>query len=159
MPRRNFPQKKQCKDEKIKEAKEKFEYFMKYLKRIKCFSQIPLRDLIAPDGYADNIACYFSEGSNRKVNISQLRKFFSEIKKISTTGEDTPEEAQKKIWSLYPIIAYAEGRKVIPNKFSSMLTQVLEKVDNCNKPKEYKMLGDFMTALVAYFKKYNPKDY
>jgi CRISPR type III-A-associated protein Csm2 len=129
----------------------------------KCLSEYDLRILIGPQGYADKIAKHIvevgSKNKNERVNITQLRKFFSEIKEISKLGQKEPQRAQVKLWKLYPLIAYAQGRKVISKDFADMLNQVLEKVDNnsCNKPEDYKMLEDFMTALVAYFKKYNPK--
>jgi len=128
--------------------------FLNELKTVNCFSSFNLRKLIGPDGYAERIA----RDVDRNIKISQLRKFFAEIKEITKLGQKNPEEAQKRVWLLYPIIAYAEGRKVIPKDFANMLNQVLEKVENeaCNKKEDYKRLEDFMTALVAYFKKYNP---
>jgi CRISPR type III-A-associated protein Csm2 len=128
--------------------------FLQELKSIPCFSQFNLRKLIGPNGYAEQIA----RNVSRDVKISQLRKFFSEIKEITELGQKNPQEAQKRIWLLYPIIAYAQGRRVISRDFANMLNQVLEKVEgeSCNKKEDYKRLEDFMTALVAYFKKYNP---
>jgi CRISPR type III-A-associated protein Csm2 len=149
--KQKFPNKTQ--NNKKQNSKNPIEEFINELNKKECFSEFDLRDLIGPNGYADNIAASLK----KQVKISQLRKFFSEIKEISKIGESKPEEAQKKIWLLYPLIAYAEGRDVIPNNFANMLNKVLEKVEaeNCNKADDYKRLEDFMTALIAYFKKYS----
>jgi CRISPR type III-A-associated protein Csm2 len=135
-----------------KQTNEAIVQFLRELRNVKCFSQFNLRRLIGPNGYAEQIA----KAGKKDIKISQLRKFFSEIKEISRLGQSKSKEAQQKIWILYPLIAYAQGRRVISKDFANMLNQVLEKVENdsCNKPEDYKMLEDFMTALVAYFKKY-----
>jgi CRISPR type III-A-associated protein Csm2 len=131
------------------------EPFLKELEKKPCFSSFPLRELLAPGEYVDKIA----ETLSRQVKISQLRKFFTELKEIAELGEEKPEEAQIQLWKVYPLIAYAQGRKLIPQDFAKLLETVLQKVEaqGCNKKEDYKHLKLFMEALVAYFRKYNPR--
>ncbi len=129
--------------------------FLNELKEKKCFSEFSLRKLLAPGEYVDKIA----KDISRQVKISQLRKFFTELKEIAELGEEKPEEAQIQLWKVYPLIAYAQGRKLIPQDFAKLLETVLQKVEaqGCNKKEDYKHLKLFMEALVAYFRKYNPR--
>jgi CRISPR type III-A-associated protein Csm2 len=135
--------------EKIADIKEK-------LKQINCFSDVSLRTITNPyDGWASLLANYFKS----KFKITQLRKLFNEIKNTTKQAETDLEKAKQNLWRIYPIIAYAEARKLIPPDFAQILNEIIRKVDECEDPakqrESFKRLEDFATALYAYFKKYD----
>ena len=126
----------------------------KLLKKLanNCLSQIKLRDLVAPDGHAANIA---KKLKKKQVKITQLRKLFNEIKNICVKVRDKKislENAQTQLWLLYPKITYAKSRKLLPPELEKLFLKVLESVDNCNKPEDYEYLDHFFSALIAYAK-------
>jgi len=132
--------------------------FKEKLSGIDCLSDLKLRDIVAPtDGWASRLADHFQN----KFKVTQLRKLFNEIKNATKKADSNLEDAKEMLWRIYPLIAYAEApsRKLIPRSFAEILYMVIEKVENCkdeNKLKEsFKSLEDFMTALYAYFKKYD----
>jgi CRISPR type III-A-associated protein Csm2 len=140
----------------------------KFLKEIEknCLTQIGLRKLIAPDGYAEKLVLEL----RGKFNMTQLRKFFSEIKYISELGKKGNENsAVVKIWTLYPKIAYASARGLIPKEMEKIFTKTLQSVEKCVEQAKklekeedrkktirdtFETLDNFFSALVAYAKKY-----
>ena len=146
----------QGKQEKKDNLKGKIENIRKELSQINCFSEISLRKITNPyDGWANSLASYFKS----RFKITQLRKLFNEIKKTTKQAETDLERAKQNLWRIYPIIAYAEARKLIPSDFAQILNEIIRKVDECEdsaKQREsFKRLEDFATALYAYFKKYD----
>ena len=108
--------------------------------------------MVAPSGYAERIA----KNLRGRVNMTQLRKFFNEVKRICTLGKKgNTDKAQMKLWLLYPKIAYAAARNLLPKEFEKMLTKVMQKVEKCNKPEDYERLDEFFSALIAYAKYHN----
>jgi len=132
--------------------------FKKELNKINCLSDLNPRKIVDPfDGYASKLAQHF----RNKFKVTQLRKLFNEIKNATKKADSNLEDAKKILWRIYPLIAYAEApsRKLIPHDFAEILYMVIEKTENCkdkNRLKEsFERLEDFMTALYAYFKKYD----
>lgn len=121
-----------------------------------------LSELLKPGGLCDRFACQ----NRNKIKMNQLRKFFSEFKKIikkaNNTSKKDNSDYEKEIYKLFPIIAYNEGRGLIPKPFAEMLSLILEKITE-NKDDEkkrlfyLKILDAFLTGLIGYMKKYNPK--
>ena len=128
------------------------EEFLNFLKEKECFHQLDLRKMVAPGEYAEKIAKNF----RGRVNMTQLRKFFNEVKRICTLGKKgNTDKAQMELWLLYPKIAYATARNLLPKEFEKMLTKVMQKVEKCNKPEDYERLDEFFSALIAYAKYHN----
>jgi len=123
-----------------------------------CFSDVNLRELVKPQGYADKLASFLTR-SARGIKTSQLRKFFNEIKSATQKAKSgNLEEATVTLWRIYPIIAYSEARGLMPQEFGDIMRLVLEKVESCPDREKLKLsferLDDFITALYAYFRKY-----
>ena len=127
------------------------EEFLNLLKEKECFHQLDLREIVAPRKYAERIA----ENLSGQVNMTQLRKFFNEVKRVCTLGKKGKTEiAKTKLWRLYYKIPYATARNLLPKEFAEVLTEVMQKVEKCNTPKDYEQLDDFFSALIAYAKYY-----
>jgi CRISPR type III-A-associated protein Csm2 len=136
------------------------ERIRKELENIKCLSEINPKDLVKPDGWADKLANFLKTGVRKKdLKTSQLRKFFNEIKSATIKAEKGKlEEAQMTLWKVYPLIAYSEARDLMPKEFGDIISTILEKVEGCQELQKqkasFKNLDLFMTALYAYFTKY-----
>jgi len=117
----------------------------------KCFHEWELKKLVPFGGVAERIA----KNLSGQVNITQLRKLFNEVKHVCTLGKKgNIKIAYTKLLRLYPKIAYATARDLLPEEFGDVLIKVLKKVEKCNQPEDYERLDDFFTALIAYAKYY-----
>ncbi|MDM7273356.1 type III-A CRISPR-associated protein Csm2, partial [Sulfurihydrogenibium azorense] len=100
-------------------------------------------------GWADKIA-FELKSAKPKLNTSQLRKIFTEIKSICDNRED-----KTSLYLLYPKLAYAKRRELMPEVFYNLIVACLDKLkDGKADEKDFKNFGDFMTAIVAYNKQY-----
>lgn len=114
-----------------------------------------LSDVLTPKefapvgGWADEI----TKKLKSELSTSQLRKIFIEIKSICDDREVLKNKT--RLYLLYPKLAYAKGRKLIPNEFYDLIIACLDKLkDGKADEKDFKNFGDFMTAIVAYNKQY-----
>jgi CRISPR-associated protein Csm2 len=108
-------------------------------------------------GYADTIASRL-----RGMKTTQLRKFFDSIRTIKVKLEEGGWDAAKpEFYLLKPKIAHARGRNLIPEEFYEFLKVCMRKVDigddNENKKKNFEKMVEFLEAVVAYHKYYNPR--
>ncbi len=101
------------------------------------------------DGYAYKIA----EEMGGRLKASQLRKIFEKIKHIEQKLEKD-EDYKKDIFELYPRLAYAKGRKLLPDDFYKLLIHLLERAEQNKKNAE--IVVKFITSIVAYHKFHNP---
>ena len=115
-------------------------------------ANIPLKALVKPpEGYAWKIVKAIKE---KEVSISQVRRFYAEIKYISENykrlGKD---EIETRLYMLYPLLIYQERRKVIKNKnFARVIQALLDNLDKYQDEKNFKQAENFMKAIVAYLK-------
>jgi len=123
-----------------------------------------LSDVLTPKefapigGYADKIA-FELKSAKPKLNTSQLRKIFTEIKSICDNREKVLQEDKTPLYLLYPKLAYAKGRELMPEVFYNLIVACLDKLkDEKADEEDFKNFGDFMTAIVAYNKQYEPKN-
>ncbi|MFN3787183.1 type III-A CRISPR-associated protein Csm2 [Sulfurihydrogenibium azorense] len=114
-----------------------------------------LSDVLTPKefapigGWADEI----TKKLKSELSTSQLRKIFIEIKSICDDREVLKNKT--RLYLLYPKLAYAKGRKLIPNEFYDLIIACLDKLkDGKADEEDFKNFGDFMTAIVAYNKQY-----
>jgi len=122
-----------------------------------------LSDVLTPKefapigGYADKIA-FELKSAKPKLNTSQLRKIFTEIKSICDNREKVLQEDKTPLYLLYPKLAYAKGRELMPEVFYNLIVACLDKLKDGADKEDFKNFGDFMTAIVAYNKQYEPKN-
>jgi CRISPR-associated protein Csm2 len=96
------------------------------------------------------------------MKTAQLRRFFGAIKSIERTIEDEKsekawDEVEAEFYLLKPKIAYAKGRKLIPEEFYQVLKVSLNKINigsNEDKIENFKIFVKFLESIVAYHKFY-----
>lgn len=122
-----------------------------------------LSDVLTPKefapigGWAYEIALEL-KSAKPKLNTSQLRKIFTEIKSICDNREKVLQD-KTHLYLLYPKLAYAKGRELMPEVFYNLIVACLDKLkDEKADEEDFKNFGDFMTAIVAYNKQYEPKN-
>jgi len=107
-------------------------------------------NILKPGRYADCIAKDIQR--RRDFNANQLRKVFAQIMEIKTEldkGSDK-ERIATKVWELYPRLAYARGRELIPKEFYELLVDLLgeaeEDIDIAKK------VVKLIQSIVAYYR-------
>ena len=118
-------------------------------------SEIPVKDFLdAETGYAHIVA-----KKSKRVNTTQLRKFFAALKKMEK--KDTWNEIETEFYLLKPRMAVAKGRGNIPGDFFDVIMVAMNKVDNVEddvlKMKNFNVFVKFFEAIIAYHKYEYPK--
>ena len=113
-------------------------------------SEIRIPDFLDDEtGYAHIVA-----KNSKKLNTTQLRKFFAALKKMEQ--KDTWEEIETEFYLLKPRMAVAVGRGNVPKNFYNVILAAMSKVDNVEddetKMKNFDIFVKFFEAIVAYHK-------
>ena len=113
-------------------------------------SEIPAKDFLdAETGYAHIVA-----KNSKKLNTTQLRKFFAALKKMEQ--KTTWDEIETEFYLLKPRMAVSVGRKNLPKPFYDVILAAMAKVDNISedeiKMKNFDTFVKFFEAIVAYHK-------
>lgn len=126
------------------------------IKKCKNLSEISVEEIAKEDGIAEKLAKNF----RGELKTTQLRKFFDSI---VTNQENLKTKGWKSIESdffmIRPNLAYAKGRKLIPDQFYRIVTLCLDRVSPEGSPEEqkkenYARFVELLKALVAYSKYY-----
>lgn len=125
--------------------------------KLKMLKDLDIKSMADENGYADKIA-----HTLRNMKTAQLRRFFGAIKSIERTiEEENPEKAwdevEAEFYLLKPKIAYAKGRKLIPEEFYQVLKVSLNKINvgsNEDKIENFRIFVRFLESIVAYHKFY-----
>lgn len=129
------------------------------IERCKNLVEISIEDIAKEDGIAEKLARNFRGG----LKTTQLRKFFDSI---VTNQENLKTKGWKSIESdffmIRPNLAYAKGRKLIPDQFYRIVTLCLDRVSpdgstEEQKKENYGRFVELLQALVAYSKYYEAK--
>ena len=117
-----------------------------------------------PGGWAFIITKQIKEQAGKKdpktrkkfpeLKTSQLRKIFAEVKDICEKKKKNLSSDNTELYLLYPKLAYAQGRDLMPSNFYELMVACLDKLKNSNDKKDFEMFEEFMTAIVAYNKQY-----
>ena len=114
-------------------------------------SDIGLKDLVKPNGYAYRIA------RDLKLTKVQVRKIYSEFKGIYEALKRNAwkfnEDILTKLYMLYPMIEYQKNRKVLNEEFANLITALIENIEKFNDRKNIETAERFFTAIVAYITK------
>lgn len=113
-------------------------------------SDIKTPDILdAEEGYAHIVA-----KNSKKLNTTQLRKFFAALKKMEQNS--TWDEIETEFYLLKPRMAVSVGRKNLPKQFYNVILAAMAKVDNVEddevKMKNFDIFVKFFEAIVAYHK-------
>lgn len=129
---------------------------LKEIDSLKMLKELDTKKFADENGYADRLAGRFG----KKLKTTQLRKFFGAIKEIeSDLKERDWSSIEAKFFLLKPMLAYAKGRGLIPEEFYEFMKICMSKVDigsNDDKKENFRRLVEFLEAVVAYHKYYNP---
>ena len=127
------------------------------ISKLKMLKDLSIKLIADENGYADKIA-----HTLRNMKTAQLRRFFGAIKSIERTieeenSENAWDEVEAEFYLLKPKIAYAKGRKLIPEEFYQVLKVSLNKINvgtNGEKIENFKRFVKFLESIVAYHKFY-----
>ncbi len=120
------------------------------------FSNLKLEEWLEPEGICFKIA------KDAKIERTQLRKYFDEIKniKILLRGLDEenkiPQKAKIKLTALIPKFAYAKGRDLIKQDVYEFFSFCLKKVKD-GKKKDFNSFEQILEAILAYHTFVRPK--
>lgn len=128
-------------------------YILKEIGELKKLKEMDVKKMANEDGYADKLALRL-----KKMKTTQLRRFFSAIKDIE---KDLKEKSWEKIeadfYLLKPKLAYARGRRLIPEEFHEVVKTAMNKIDIGDKNERienYSRFVQFIESVVAYHKYY-----
>ena len=125
------------------------------IKKSKKLSETLQPEIFAPPGgWADQIVQGLKKGKTTKLKTSQLRKIFAEVKDICEKRIKEISQVNTELYLLYPKLAYAQGRDLMPKNFYELLIACLDKLKDSSDKEDFKMFEEFMTAIVAYNKQY-----
>lgn len=127
------------------------------ISNLKKFQDLDIKLIAHEDGYSSKIGRKLKD-----MKTAQLRRFFGAIKSIERKIEEDSsasawDQVEAEFYLLKPKIAYAKGRKLIPNEFYQVLQVSLNKVDigsNEEKIANFKWFVKFLESIVAYHKFY-----
>lgn len=133
------------------------ESIIKSINDLKMFQYLDIKLIAHEDGYSSKIGRILKD-----MKTAQLRRFFGAIKSIERKIEEDSsasawDQVEAEFYLLKPKIAYAKGRKLIPNEFYQVLQVSLNKVDigsNEEKIANFKWFVKFLESIVAYHKFY-----
>lgn len=111
------------------------------------------------NGLADSLVQYFLN-ERKELKATQLRKIFSSIKTIQRQIEPQIRKdasfGEKRfdrndIATLLVNLAYARGRRLIPDDFYNILSQCLSQ-SKLQTNEDFMRVADFTEAILAYYK-------
>lgn len=118
-----------------------------------------LKDLLRPEQFAEPEQIADKIAESYELKPTQLRKVFHALKEkermIRAKGLKDEDELDVSITTgirlLLPEIAYARGRKLIPQEFYELMCVCLSS-NKLKKVGDLKVLMEFLTAILAYHK-------
>ena len=99
-------------------------------------------------------------GEFEKINTTQLRKFFEEVKNIEyrLSEENNWSVIGADLWKLVPSIKYAAGRGNVPRSFSEFISKSVKAIsESQNKKQTFLNFERIFEAIVAYHKYHEKK--
>jgi len=144
-------------DNHQRDNSEEIEGIIKSISNLKMFQDLDIKLIAHEDGYSSKIGRKLKD-----MKTAQLRRFFGAIKSIERKIEEDSsarawDQVEAEFYLLKPKMAYAKGRKLIPNEFYQVLQVSLNKVDigsNEEKIANFKWFVMFLESIVAYHKFY-----
>lgn len=110
-----------------------------------------------PNGLAERfVKALLKDGKQArdKLNPTQLRKFFHYVKKLNQEFRNKSNDERlprAKIALLSAQLAYASGRKLIPDAFYQVMIYCLD-ASRCQTKEDFENVSYFLEAIMAYHK-------
>ncbi|RLF97726.1 type III-A CRISPR-associated protein Csm2 [Thermococci archaeon] len=125
----------------------------------KIVTQIPDPDWKIICGEGDIVSNF---AKRLKLNSTQLRKFFDEVKQIEIEVKEKGwENVEGKLYLLIPSIKYAKARKLCSREFVYFIENSIKKINETEneeeKIKRFKNFVKIFEAIIAYHKYYEKK--
>lgn len=127
---------------------------IKQIGQLKNLADLDIEEITKENGIAESFVLELSG----QLKPTQLRKFFDTIvrnqEQIREKGWDA---ARAEFHMIRPSLAYAKGRKLIPNEFFDLVDTCMKKIPAGTEDqtiKNYDRFVDLMKAIVAYAKYY-----
>ena len=122
------------------------------IEQVKNLADIDVEEIARENGIAES----FVLAIRGQLNPTQLRKFFDTIiRNQALLREKGWDAAQAEFYMLRPSLAYAKGRKLIPDDFFNLVDTCMKKIPADKEDqtrKNYDRFVDLMKAIVAYAK-------
>ncbi|GAB6163700.1 type III-A CRISPR-associated protein Csm2 [Desulfothermus naphthae] len=101
----------------------------------------------------------FSEGGRSKNKSSQLRRFYDEFFKLNQRSASYNDKEWEKVilpqlHMLVPKVVYAQGRKLVTDKFVDFIKSLVFSVKT---KQDFKIATDFFEAFIGFYRKYSDK--
>ncbi|MDL1955898.1 MAG: type III-A CRISPR-associated protein Csm2 [Candidatus Desulfofervidus auxilii] len=138
------------------ESKKKkgFKEIEERLRELHSFKELDYKEFCDEGGLADKIV-----QNAKELKMTQLRKFFNEIKaisrKISRKPNDPFDFAQ--VAKLLPVLVYSVGRGLIPKEFYQKVLKICLRKEILQTNEDFLRLADFLEAIIAYHKYHYPR--
>ncbi len=121
--------------------------------KLKMLKELDVKSLADEGGHADKLAQKL-----KYMKTTQLRRFFGAIKEIEKNLKEKKwDDVEAEFYLLKPKLAYAKGRKLIPNEFHQVVKTAMNKINigsENDKIQNYTRFVWFLEAVVAYHKFY-----
>jgi len=112
--------------------------------------QIPIESYAEENGWADSFILDLKR-NNAEIKATQLRRFFHRVKQIQSRIETTDTFDRSEIAGLMPMLAYARGRKLIPEDFYDLMKLCFGS-ERCKTKEDFLASASFLEAVMAYHK-------
>lgn len=152
MARPNYPTPSYGGTTQRREGGGKTQDTIKQIGQLKNLAELDIEEITKENGIAES----FVLGLRDQLKPTQLRKFFDTIvrnqEQIREKGWDA---ARAEFYMIRPSLAYAKGRKLIPNEFFDLVDTCMKKIPagtEDQRIKNYDRFVDLMKAIVAYAK-------
>ena len=125
----------------------------KYIKALPSISALRPEDYAEKDGWADVVV-----RNSQGLKATQLRKIFHYIKDLKREFQKSEGNFNRgKVALIMPSLAYAQGRNHIPKDFYELLALCFGQA-KCKTAEDFESAVNFLEAIMAYHKFYNPKE-
>lgn len=114
-------------------------------------SDLPVENYAEENGWADAFIQELLQSRDKELKATQLRRFFHQIKKIQHQVETSGEFTYRQIAPVMPVLAYARGRKLIPEDFYKLMKLCFGS-EKCNDKDDFLAAANFLEAVMAYHK-------
>ena len=121
---------------------------------------LPSMSSLKPEEYAEKggWADIVISTSSDRLKANQLRKVFHHIKDLKREFQKVDGSFNRgKVSMVMPLLAYAKGRGHLPQDFFELLSLCFGQ-DKCKTVDDFENAVNFLEAIMAYHKFYNPKE-
>ena len=123
------------------------EQVIQNIKGLPHMADLPVDKYAEEDGWADS----FVQNLRSELKATQLRRFFHQVKQLKLQAERSGEFQRSNLAQVMPTLAYAVGRKLIPQAFYDLMILCFGQ-QRCNTKEDFLAAANFLEAIMAYHK-------